>query len=168
LNRELLRNVRVVLVDSAILHVYRNLCQSYEGEFSAITGKKPDQCGMFALDTEIGGCVDGWLLYEGDIPIGFAALRHDRDDAHEVCEFYVVPSRRCVGAGKYFAHTLFAHYTGRWEVKQLPDAVKATRFWRNVIGSFGSRAFEEDIVVDAYWGQVTRQRFCSSCCITAG
>jgi len=33
--------------------VYLNLAQSYEGEFSAITGKKPDENGLFELDTEI-------------------------------------------------------------------------------------------------------------------
>lgn len=159
LNDDFLRKCRVALVSSDLLHVYRNLCQSYEGEFSAITGKKPDQCGLFALDTEIGGCVDAWLLYEGDIPIGFAALKHGQDDAHEVCEFYVVPCRRRLGAGHHFAHILFARHKGRWEVKQLPAAVQATRFWRKVIGSFGCGVFEEDTMADAYWGQVTRQCF---------
>lgn len=39
-------------VTPANRHVYLNLCQSYEGEFSAITGKVPDADGVFALGAQ--------------------------------------------------------------------------------------------------------------------
>jgi hypothetical protein len=44
------------------MHVYLNLCQAYEAEFSAITGKLPDADSMFALDTILGGPLPRHLL----------------------------------------------------------------------------------------------------------
>ena len=52
--------VREVTAGNA--QVYLNLCQAYEAEFSAITGRLPDQDGLFALDTVLGGEVKGFLL----------------------------------------------------------------------------------------------------------
>ena len=129
---------RIVRVSADTLHVYNHLCQSYEGEFSAITAKLPGPDGIFPLDTHISmqddGAVQGWLLYEGEHPIGFAAVRHEGHEGHEgheMCEFYIVPARRRCGAGTYFAHALFTAHPGAWEIKQLPDAVQATHFSAN-------------------------------------
>lgn len=49
-------------VDDRNMHVYLNLCQAYEAEFSAITGKLPDADSMFALDTILGGPLPRHLL----------------------------------------------------------------------------------------------------------
>lgn len=158
---------RIVRVSADTLHVYNHLCQSYEGEFSAITAKLPGPDGIFPLDTHIDmqkdGAVQGWLLYEGEHPIGFAAVRHEGHEGHEgheMCEFYIVPARRRCGAGTYFAHALFTAHPGAWEIKQLPDAVQATHFWRRTIALFTPHV-QEDNTEDAYWGAVVRQRFMS-------
>ena len=62
-------------------HVYLNLCQSYEGEFSATTAKLPDLDGRFALDTEIGAPIRGFLLYVDGLPVGLQLIAApDRED----------------------------------------------------------------------------------------
>lgn len=147
-------------VDAANMYVYRNICQSYEGEFSAITGKLPDEHGLFALDTELGGTVHGFLLYEGQAPVGLAALRLD-NGYNEVCEFYVLPALRGKGLGRCFAHALWRRFPGQWEVKQLEGALAATSFWLGTIGEFTQKNFTQDIFDDPYWGRVRRQRFVS-------
>lgn len=145
-------------VTPANQHVYLNLCQSYEGEFSAITAKLPDADGRFALDTEIGGAVQGFLLHVGRSPVGFAAIKIELD-LREVCEFYIVPSMRGRGLGKAFAQRLFARFPGKWQVKQLEAASYATRFWTKVIAEFSRGDFTHDLYDDAYWGRVARQCF---------
>ena len=154
--------MEIVRVDAGNLAVYLNLCQSYEGEFSAITGKKPDARGLFALDTPIGGDVLGYLLYQAAVPVGLAAVRIKAALASfEVCEFYVVPSCRRRDLGKNFAQALFRRHAGAWEVKQISGADQATAFWRRVIDDFTGGAYQEDRYQDAYWGQVVRQQFVS-------
>ncbi len=150
-------------------HVYLNLCQSYEGEFSAITAKLPNLDGRFALDTEIGAPIRGFLLYADGLSVEFAAVRVD-PDIREVCEFYIIPSMRKRCLGKAFALLLFAHFPGRWQIKQLEAARYATCFWTKVIAEFTNHKFNQDIYVDAYWGRVARQCFDSAgvCAYEAG
>jgi predicted acetyltransferase len=141
------------------MHVYLNLIQSYEGEFSAATGKKPDADGLFALDTLIGGHVTGILLYEEQAPAGLAAIARKGEGRYEVCEFYIVPCFRKRRLGTRFAHAIWQRYPGRWEIKQIAGAEYATIFWRRAIGDFAGGGFREDVFDDPYWGTVTRQRF---------
>lgn len=163
-DRHLLKGMNEVMdileVNDSNLVIYLNLCQSYEGEFSAITLKKPDEHGRFALDTAIGGAVRGYLLYQEGLPVGFAAVKvQAADESFEVCEFYVVPSCRKQQLGKRFAHALFRRHQGDWEIKQISGAADATAFWRRVIADFTGGVFREDVYQDGYWGQVVRQRF---------
>jgi predicted acetyltransferase len=151
--------MEITSVDETTLPVYLNLCQSYEGEFSSVTGKQPGPDGRFALDTELGGAVTGFLAYIGGLPAGLAAIARKGRASWEMCEFYVVPSCRGRGRGRAFAEGLFVRHPGAWEVKQLPGAESATRFWRRVIAAFTADRFEQDLYDDPYWGRVTRQRF---------
>ncbi len=155
--------MRIVKVDSGNLHVYLNLCQSYEGEFSAITQKRPDENGLFELDTHIGGDVLGYLLYAEDSPVGFAAVRiKPGGESFEVCEFYIAPCCRKNGLGKGFATEIFKMHRGNWEIKQLYAAGYATEFWRKTIRGFTKGQFQEDLYQDGYWGRVVRQQFTSA------
>ncbi|NDI33591.1 GNAT family N-acetyltransferase [Chengkuizengella sediminis] len=153
--------MNIVSVDSRNKLIYLNLCQSYEGEFSALTEKLPNTDGVFKLDTILGVNIEGFLLYEKEIPIGLAAVRKSIEDFFEVCEFYVIPSCRKKDLGRKFAHHLFSIFKGQWQVKQIEGAEYATTFWRKVIGEFTSGEFEEDVYMDFHWGKVTRQRFTS-------
>ena len=154
-------------------HIYHNLVQAYEAEFSAITGKKPDQNGLFALDTHLGGAVIGYLFFINGFslgtlnfsmdveksPIGFAAIKRKDRGHYEVCEFYVVPSVRLNNLGARFAHKLWRKYPGLWEVKQISGAEHATQFWRKAISAYSEKGYNEESYQDRYWGVVTRQLF---------
>ena len=146
-------------VDDRNMHVYLNLCQAYEAEFSAITGKLPDADGRFALDTTLGGPVKGFLLHADGAPVGFAAIKAAPGEGSEVCEFYIVPSMRKRCLGKEFAGRLFAMHPGPWQVKQLQGASHATLFWCKVIDDFTGCEYVQDKYDDPYWGTVTRQCF---------
>lgn len=149
-------------VDDRNMHIYLNLCQAYEAEFSAITGKVPDADGLFALDTALGGPVRGYLLLVDGAPAGFAAVRVAAGEGCEVCEFYIVPSMRGRCLGKDFACRIFAAHPGPWQVKQLPGAGYATCFWCRVIDEFTGCRYEQDEYDDPYWGRVVRQCFVSA------
>ena len=67
--------MEIIPVTTENLAVYDQLAQGYEAEFSAITGKKPDARGVFALDTRIGDDVRGFILSVGGLPAGLIAVR---------------------------------------------------------------------------------------------
>jgi predicted acetyltransferase len=149
----------IIPVTAENLAVYHQLAQSYEAEFSAITGKQPDARGVFPLDTRIGDDVRGFLLSVGGLPAGLIAVRTKGEGAYEVAEFYVVPSFRKQSRGRHFAHAVWRILPGRWEIKQIAGAEYASAFWRKTIGTFPAAEFREDHYDDPYWGKVTRQRF---------
>ncbi len=114
--------MHILPVTETNLHIYHNLVQCYEAEFSPITGKKPDASGRFALDTEIGDNVVGYLLYIGETPAGLAAIARKEEDHFEMCEFYVVPYFRKNAIGMQFAHAIWSTCPGEWEIKQIQGA----------------------------------------------
>ncbi|MBA3581329.1 MAG: hypothetical protein H0W44_02635 [Gammaproteobacteria bacterium] len=140
--------------------VFRNLSQAYEAEFSVITGKQPDVNGMFSLDTDCDESHDGFLLYESDIPIGFAVKGRD-SGRHDMAEFYIIPTVRRQGLGEEFAQAIFRHYPGKWQVRQIEGADLARTFWRRVIKDYTHNEFVEEQIDDLYWGLVIRQQFLS-------
>lgn len=70
--------MNIVKVDESNKHIYMNLAQAYEAEFSKIMQKKPDENGLFPLDTYIGGDVSGYLLYIDGVPAGIRQLQMQR------------------------------------------------------------------------------------------
>lgn len=151
--------MNIVNVDSSNQHIYLNLAQAYEAEFSRIMQKKPDEHGRFGLDTELGGVVRGYLLYIDESPAGHCAIAEETDGHFEVCDFYVVPYFRGQQTGQRFIAKLFADLGGRWEIKQVAGAEHAIHFWRKVINHYTRGHFTEDVFNDPKWGLVTRQRF---------
>ncbi len=149
----------LVTVTQANLNIYLNLAQCYEAEFSAITLKKPNEMGIFELDTLIGEGVSGLLLMADGVPSAIAAIGIKGDERYEVCEFYVVPSFRKNSTGMKFAHMIWKKYPGAWEIKQIKGAEYASEFWRKSITAFEQTAYKEDRYEDRYWGIVTRQQF---------
>ena len=146
-------------VDASNQHVYMNLAQAYEAEFSKIMQKQPDENGLFPLDTELGGNVVGYLLYIDNIPAGHTAIAHKDNTLFDVCDFYVVPYFRKNKVGKKFITALFAQLGGDWEIKQVQGAEHAVKFWREVVGCYTSGNYREDQFQDAQFGVVTRQCF---------
>ena len=115
--------MEIIPVTTENLAVYDQLAQGYEAEFSAITGKKPDARGVFALDTRIGNDVRGFLLAVGGLPAGLIAVRTKGEGGYEVGEFYIVPSFRKQSRGRHFAHAVWRILPGRWEIKQIAGNV---------------------------------------------
>lgn len=153
--------MKIVAVNDENLSVYLNLAQCYEAEFSALTGKRADSKGVFALDTQLCETTKGFLLIIDESPAAFAAIALKEDTRYEVCEFYVIPSFRNASTGMRFAHRLWKMFPGEWEIKQIAGAQGASKFWRKSIRAFGQGGYEEDSYEDRYWGSVTRQRFTS-------
>lgn len=151
--------MKITLVTQTNSHIYHNLVQCYEAEFSPITGKKPNTSGLFELDTHLGDETLGFLLIINNSPAGIAAIKSKEADAYEVCEFYILPYFRKNAMGMQFAHTIWKKYPGDWEIKQIQGAGYATTFWRKTINSFMGTEYTEECYDDPYWGIVTRQRF---------
>ena len=139
--------------------MYNNLSQNYESEFSAITLKKPNEKGLFSLDTPIDEETEGLLFYVDKLPAGMAALRTDVEGVQEICEFYIIPCYRRLALGKHVALQILKKRPGFWQIKQIAGTDYATCFWRKVVSEFTQNHYEEDVYNDARWGKVTRQRF---------
>ncbi|MCB9480358.1 MAG: hypothetical protein H6680_00860 [Desulfobacteraceae bacterium] len=150
--------LKILLVTQENINVYHNLAQSYEGEFSVLTKKRPNSIGLFELDTLISPPVKGYILYIEESPAGIAAIKEKDNNEFEVCEFYVVPSFRRTSWGTKFAHSLWQNNPGKWEIKQIQGAEYASEFWRKAICDSGI-SYDEDKYDDPYWGVVTRQKF---------
>lgn len=156
--------MQIIKVDSNNKHVYMNLAQAYEAEFSKIMQKKPDEDGLFPLDTHIDDHVSGYLLYIDGIPAGHTAIANEAAGCYEVCDFYVVPYFRQNKVGKRFISQVFRNLGGSWEIKQVAGAEHAVKFWRDVLYDYTldnhiAGGYVEDSYDDEQWGVVTRQRF---------
>jgi len=114
--------MELVEVNEVNKSVYLNLAQSYEGEFSSITGKRPDEHGLFELDTEIENNVMGFILYVEEAPAGIIAIADKGNNQYEICEFYIVPYFRNKSWGKKFSHAVWNMFPGKWEIKQISGA----------------------------------------------
>jgi predicted acetyltransferase len=157
--KALLNPMKITPATETNTHIYHNLIQCYEAEFSHITGKKPNASGLFELDTHLGDDTLGFLLEIDNTPAGIAAIRCKEAHAYEVCEFYVVSRFRKNGIGMKFAHAIWKSYPGEWEIKQIQGAEYATAFWRKTIKCFIETEYSEECYDDPYWGIVTRQTF---------
>jgi predicted acetyltransferase len=78
----------------------------------------------------------------------------------DMAEFFVLRRYRRNGVGFAAACAAFERFKGPWEVRQRPDNVDATAFWRKVIARFTKGTYDEVAWADAAWtGPV--QRFTS-------
>lgn len=150
--------MNISTVNPSSQHIYLNLAQAYEAEFSAITEKRPNEDGVFELDTPLDASHVAYIVYQGDSPAGLANIAIKEDQHFEVCEFYILPVYRKQGLGTGFITEVFKQHSGHWEIKQIEGAEYATEFWRKVLKS-QNFAFEENAYLDALWGYVTRQAF---------
>lgn len=151
--------MKIVAVTENNFSIYYNLAQSYEAEFSSITNKRPDESGLFSLDTPVDHKHKAFLPLVDNIPVGLANIGIEKSGYFEVCEFYIMPFIRKKGIGKMFIHNIWSFMPGFWEIKQLESAVYATCFWRSTIKSYHNTQYQESTCDDSYWGKVTRQVF---------
>lgn len=137
-----------------------HLQQFYEFEAAPITEWTLTKSGLYDQDkirkTWSKHGVDFYILYANTLPIGFAVislsslLNHDKD-TRDLSEFFIMPSHRKQGAGKWFACKLFKRYKGKWETRQLKEAKPARRFWHKVIKDFAPETFTERKINKKDW-----------------
>lgn len=147
----------VPMEDRRSLELYGNLSQAYEAEFSALTGLLPDSSGWYGIQTPPDACHDGFLLMEGEAPIGFMVVF--TGTPRDVSECYILPARRRQGLGLYLAGEIFGRYPGSWQIRQIQGADRALLFWRRVLDHLVQGRYTEQLVEDPAWGLVTRQEF---------
>jgi predicted acetyltransferase len=65
------------------------------------------------------------------------------ENACNIAEFFVLLKYRRKGIGTYVAKEVFDKHIGQWEVLQLPNNVKAQRFWQFVISNYTGGVYKE-------------------------
>lgn len=143
-----------------------NLFAFYVYDFSEILNLDVGDDGRFALPalgrywTEPG--LHPFLVRADTKLAGFALVQaRSRLTGHEgvydMAEFFVMRRYRRCGIGARAASFLFDRFRGRWEVRQKPENVDATAFWRRSIARYTEGRFEDVAWDDDRWhGPVQR------------
>jgi predicted acetyltransferase len=66
-------------------------------------------------------------------------------------EFFVLRKYRGRGVGEWAAVWLFNHYSGTWEVGEIPENTEAQQFWRTVISRYTAGHYREVNVNNERW-----------------
>jgi predicted acetyltransferase len=156
----MLENFSLKQVTEENIVILFNLGQAYEAEFSKITGKLPNEMGIFQLDTKPIAPYTGYIFYEEKVPVGFCII-NTRVSPMDIAEFYIIPSKRKQKLGMFFSWAIFKKYPGIWQVRQIQGADYAVSFWRSVIAQYTLGDYKDELVEDQDWGMVTRQTFSS-------
>jgi predicted acetyltransferase len=150
--------MRLIPITHQNSHIFEVFEQDYEAEFSAITNKKPDPEGRFAIEADWKEPNSGFYFFINEKPAGFV-IRTMVDRRSDIAEFYILPCYRNNGFGKVMAFSIFDLFPGPWQVRQLFNATKAIAFWRTVIHEYTHGNYTEDQARDPQWGIVIRQLF---------
>lgn len=134
------------------------MIQDYEGEFSPMTGKKPNEIGKFELDVDYRPPNESFYWVEETKKVGFC-ISQVVDGYFDIAEFYIVPTHRGQKIGEKLAQAIFDKFQGSWQVRQLKQAEDATAFWRKVIAKYTHGNYVEILLEDPHWGSVICQRF---------
>lgn len=140
-------------------HFFDELVQEYEDEFSAITQKRKNQDGKFAIDVDWQTPNIGYYWKEGSRVVGFSIIE-SLDGYLEIVDFYVVPSFRKKSVGKNMAFAVFDKHRGPWRIRQISK--EATHFWRKVIGAYTQNNYSESHIDNPPWGLSVCQKFNNS------
>jgi predicted acetyltransferase len=151
-------DLKFIKIHQANLNVFKNLAQAYEAEFSNLTHKIPNELGVFEIDTLPYVYNLGYLSYWKNIPVGFCVI-NVAGEVNDISEFYIIPAMRRKKLGYKFAVMIFNKHPGKWQIRQIKNAIGAINFWRSVIEKYTRNQYEESVIQDALWGEVTRQRF---------
>ncbi len=126
--------------------------------FPQLQKKRPDEKGVYSLDTWVDKEHDGYLLYVEGVVSDFA-IKGIESGRHDIAEFYIIPKKRGSNLGELFAHEIFRMYKGEWQARQIEGAHLSRDFCRKAICSFTDNNYSESTVEDAYWGTITKQVF---------
>lgn len=144
----------------------RQMFELYAYEFSAWTSEDVDDRGRFTPDDFL---VDGWrrrggvgryLLRVDGRWAGFAFVERGSYVAAGASEnwlmeeFFVLRRFQGCGHGEWFARQLLSGLPGTWEIGQIAENVRATGFWRAVLGRIGGEFHERWIDNQVWTGPV--------------
>jgi predicted acetyltransferase len=146
--------VSLVPIERAQHETLRNLLQLYSYDFSELLGLEVRADGRFAEVPLEPWWADPlrfpFFVRAGEALAGFALVHHqsrltDSPEVWDVSEFFVLRKHRRTGVGTLAAALLFAKFRGPWEVRQRPENVAATAFWRKAIAAFTGGPFSEQL-----------------------
>jgi predicted acetyltransferase len=148
--------VRLVQVASETQHILENFFTPYFFELSRYDKNLPMNTHGLPAWEAFGGigpathseCVrynwwirdetQNYLLYQDDLPVGFALIL--REKAHlpegiatELVDFYIAPRYRGKHLGLQAAQSIVSLYKGRWVLFTLTENLPARCFWRRVL-----------------------------------
>ena len=136
------------------------LFELYGYDFSEILGLDVGDDGRFTLPSLEHYWSDprchAFMLRVDDKLAGFALVQQRSyiDGNESVCdlaELFVMRKYRRRGVGEEAARWLFDRFAAWWEVRQKPQNVAATAFWRRVIAGYTSGEFADCVRDDTRW-----------------
>jgi len=146
------------LINESNSHIFDELVQDYEDEFSSITGKKKNQDGKYSIDVDWHIPNIGYYWKEDSNIVGFCIVE-SIDGYSEIVDFYVIPAYRKKMIGKNMAFAVFNKHPGPWQVRQILGDELAKKFWRRVIGDYTNENYTELQIDDPTCGRRVCQRF---------
>lgn len=81
------------LINESNSHIFDELAQDYEDEFSFTSGKKKNQDGKYSIDVDWRIPNVGYYWKENSKIVGFSIIE-SIDGCMEIVDFYVVPPYR--------------------------------------------------------------------------
>lgn len=144
-----------------------HLQQLYEFEFSSITKNEIDENGLYdykSLQSSWNNKnYDAFLFVYNKRPVGFCVVNlnsqfNQDSETKDIAEFFIMPNVRNKKFGEQLAHQIFNRYIGKWEVRQLLDAVLARKFWHKTIKNYTKCKIEENVEKTEF-GNYYVQRF---------
>jgi predicted acetyltransferase len=137
----------------------RNLLELYAHDVSEYVPLELKPNGRF----EVPVVDDGWWTSDDRFPFfirrndhlaGFALVKRGSRltgdaDVMDMVEFFVVRGARRSHVGTSAAHSLFAKFPGRWEIRVKPTNVPANRYWARVLEAWSQRPFSSTRVTSS-------------------
>lgn len=136
-----------------------HLQQLYEFEFSPITKNVLNEDGLYDHISLQKSWNDNnyqaYLFLHNKKPAGFCVVNLNSQidfdqNTKDIAEFFIMPNLRGKNIGEKLAHQIFDLYRGKWEVRQLPEAVLARKFWLKTIQNYTNSRFEEKRLENFY------------------
>jgi predicted acetyltransferase len=130
--------------------IVRRMLELYQYDLSPFANADLNEHGEFGY-----AYLDHYWTENGRYPflaklagkfVGFALVNTHHylpESEYSMAEFFVLQRYRRQGLGQKFAVHVFEQHCGTWEVRQLPGNVRATSFWKRIIGDYTAGAFKE-------------------------
>jgi predicted acetyltransferase len=154
--------IEILTVDpsSPEIEVFNHLLQLYEYEFSDITKLEVNRQGLYSnneLNKNLAekSCQPLLLRFKktwaGLAVVNLKSQITGDSRVRDIAEFFVLKLYRHHHLGQKMAFQLFSLFPGKWEVRQLPDALDARTLWLKVIDRFSHQQFTDELLETPQW-----------------